>query len=126
MTNSHPENEAKIVFWHRELPPLDADIVGEHTVETDSSRVPGIIGHRDDLWEACYRDVMAKAEHRLAQEVSRLGGHYAHVHGEVIDPKHDAAAGEAWLHGRFDYVLYQRTPVSSQPRKLSTSARNHL
>jgi len=34
------DNEAKIVFWHRELPPLEADLVAEHTVEANSCRVP--------------------------------------------------------------------------------------
>ena len=41
-----------------------------------------------------------------------LGGHFAHVHDEAIDPKHDDAAGEAWLHGRFSCVLYRRPPES--------------
>jgi hypothetical protein len=49
---------------------------------------------------------MATAESRLAQEVARLGGHIAHVHDETIDPRRDDAAGEAWLHGRFNYMLY--------------------
>jgi hypothetical protein len=49
---------------------------------------------------------MANAETRLVEEVARLGGHFAHVHDETIDPKHDDAAGEAWLRGRFEYMLY--------------------
>ena len=89
-------NEAKIVFWHRELPPVQADVVADHTVEANSSRVPGTLAHRDELWTRCYR------------EVARLGGHFAHVHDEAIDPKHDDATGEAWLHGRFSYMLYRR------------------
>jgi hypothetical protein len=101
-------HEAKIVYWHRELPPLDADLVAEHTVEADSSRVPGTIAHRDALWDQCYRELMANAEQRLAQEVARLRGHFAHVHDEAIAPKHDDASGEAWLHGRFSYMLYRR------------------
>ena len=65
----------KIVFWHRELPPLEAELVAEHTVEADSSRVPGTLAHRDELWwDRCYRELMANAEHRLGQEVTRLGG----------------------------------------------------
>ena len=44
---------------------------------------------------------MANANARLAQEVTRLGGHYAHVHDESIDTRHDDAAGETWLRGRF-------------------------
>ena len=100
--------DGKIVDWHRELPPLEADLVAEHTVEASSSRVPGTIAHRDELWDQCYRELMAAAEARLAQEVARLGGDFAHVHEEAIDPKHDDVAGEAWLHGRFRYMLYRR------------------
>ena len=102
------DKEAKIVFWHRELPPLAADLVAEHTVEASSGRVPGTLAHRDELWDQCYRDLMANAERRLVQEVARLGGHFAHVHDEAINPRHDDAAGEAWLHGRFSYMLYRR------------------
>ena len=106
------DNEAKIVFWHRELPPLAADLVAEHTVEANSSRVPGTLAHRDELWDQCYRELMGNAEHRLVQEVTRLGGHFAHVHDEAIEPRHDHVAGEAWLHGRFTYMLYQRPAES--------------
>lgn len=106
------DNEPKIVFWHRELPPLEAELTGEHTVEANSSRVPGTLAHRDELWDQCYQELMALAESRLVQEVERLGGHFAHVHDEAIDPKHDDAAGEAWLHGRFSYMLYRRPQAS--------------
>lgn len=105
--------EAKIVYWHRELPPLEAELVAEHTVEATSSRVPGTIAHRDELWDQCYLELMANTERRLTQEVARLGGHFAHVHDESIDPRHDDAAGEAWLHGRFRYMLYRR-PLASR------------
>jgi hypothetical protein len=105
--------EGKIVYWHRELPPIDADVVAEHTVEANSSRVPGTIAHRDELWDQCYRDLMAIAERRLVQEVARLGGDFAHVHDESINPKHDDTTGEAWLHGRFRYVLCRRTQTAS-------------
>ncbi len=103
----------KVVYWHRELPPLDAELIAEHVVEATSSRVPGTIGRRDELWDRCYRELMANAETRLVQEVSRLGGDFAHVNDEAIDPKHDAAAGEAWLHGRFAYMLYRRRALRS-------------
>jgi hypothetical protein len=106
-------NGRKIVYWHRDLPPLAAELVAEHTVEANSSRVPGTIAHRDELWDRCYRELMAAAESRLAQEVARLGGDFAHIHDEAIDPKHDAVTGEAWLHGVFSYMLYRR-PVESR------------
>jgi hypothetical protein len=49
---------------------------------------------------------MTKATNRLVGEVARLGGHYAH--DEAIRPKHDDAAGEAWMPGLFTYMLYRR------------------
>ncbi len=107
MNASHDTNTT-IVFWHRDLPPLAAEPVAEHTVEANSSRVPGTLAHRDDLWDQCHRELMTNATHRLVEEVARLCGHYAHVHDEAISPKHDEAAGEAWLHGRFTYMLFRR------------------
>jgi hypothetical protein len=106
--NTITDNGPRIVYWHRHLPPLDAELVAEHVVEANSSRVSGRLAHRDELWDRCYRELMTNAESRLAQEVARLGGHFAHVHDEAIDPRHDATAGEAWLHGRFGYMLYRR------------------
>jgi hypothetical protein len=102
----------KVVYWHRELPPVDAEIAGEHTVEAASRRVPGTIAHREDLWRECYEDLMTQARIRLEQEVARLGGHYAHVLDEAIDMRRDEAKGEAWLRGRFSYVLYRRPPAN--------------
>ena len=101
------EEERKVVYWHRELPPPDAEFLGEHTVEATSTRVPGTLAHRDELWEGCYADLMAQTRSRLEQEVSRLGGHYAHVIDETVDSRHDAVSGEAWLHGCFTYSLYR-------------------
>jgi hypothetical protein len=103
--------DAKVVFWHRELPPLDADAIGEHVLEATSCRVPGTIAHRDDLWYVCYEDLMRQATNRLEQEVARLGGQFAHVLDEVIDSRRDEAKREAWLRGRFKYVLYRRAPT---------------
>jgi hypothetical protein len=53
---------------------------------------------------------MAATRSRLEQEIARLGGSYAHVLNESIDSRHDDATGEAWLHGRFSYVLSRKTP----------------
>ena len=50
------DNRAKVVYWHRELPPVEAELVAEHTVEANSSRVPGTIAHRDELWDQYYRE----------------------------------------------------------------------
>jgi hypothetical protein len=113
MTAGMDEMTEKIVYWHRDLPPLDAEIVAEYVVEAASARVPGTFAHRDDLWYACYDDLMARTAVRLEQEVARLHGDYAHVFIESIDPCHDNAKGESWLRGRFSYVLY-RSPTALQ------------
>jgi hypothetical protein len=95
-------------FWHGELPPLDAEPIGEHTMEAMSMRVPGTLAHRDDLWSRCYADLMNQARIRLAQELIRLGGDYAHVLNEHVNSRHDAATAEVWLYGQFVYMLYRR------------------
>ena len=96
-----------IIYWHRELPPLTAEVVAEHTLEADSRRVPLAFSRDDEEWGRCYADLMSAARARLEQEVVQLGGHYAHVRHEVIYPRHDEAAGQVWLYGRFEYVLYR-------------------
>ena len=103
---SHPV-EAPRVYWHRELPPGDAVAQGEHTVEADSPHAIGSIGHRDELWNECQRGLDAALHRRLHQEIARLGGRCAHVLDEHIEPKHDPVTDEAWLHGRYTYVLYR-------------------
>lgn len=97
------------IFWHRELPPLSAEPIGEHFVEATSKRVKGDLAHRNELWDQCYDDLMAAARTRLRQEISRLGGHYAHVMEEFVNSRHDDATGEAWLAGRFSYMLLKRS-----------------
>ena len=106
MRTVNRQREEKRIYWHRELPPFDAQAMGEHIVEANSERVPGTLAHRDELWERCYDDLMAKAEGRLLQEIARLGGAYAHVLAESVEARRDPATNEAWLHGRFTYMLY--------------------
>jgi len=101
-----PANDQR-VYWHRELPPLKAEIMGEHVLEATSGRVRGTLAHRDELWDECYRDLLANTRERFTQEIERLGGRYAHVLDEHVDTRHDDAAGEAWLRGRFTYMLYR-------------------
>jgi hypothetical protein len=110
-TSAELEKDGKgtrIIYWHRELPPFDAEAMGEHVVEAASGRVPGTLAHRDELWSQCYEDLMAQVRIRLEQEVARLGGSYAHVLNESVDSKHDDISGEAWLQGRFTYMLYRQ------------------
>lgn len=102
-----PLDTTKAVYWHRELPPLRAELLGEHVIEAVSGRVPSTLAHRDDLWDRCYAELMEAAEARFAQEIARLGGDCVHVLREVVDTRRDDASGEMWLHGRFTYVLYR-------------------
>jgi hypothetical protein len=48
-----------MIYWHRELPPSEAEPMGEQTVEATSARVPSTLAHRDELWNRCYEDLMA-------------------------------------------------------------------
>jgi hypothetical protein len=105
--NANALDTTKKVYWHRELPPLRADVIGEHVVEAVSSRVLGTLAHRDELWDRCYAELMDAAQARLTQEIARLGGDCAHVLREAVDTRHDDASGEMWLRGRFTYVLYR-------------------
>jgi hypothetical protein len=101
--------EPRCIYWHRDLPPVDAEMLGEHVLEASSSRVRTAFAYRDEAWERCYRDLMEHTTTRLKQEIDRLGGHYAHIVEESILSRRDDATGNAWLHGRFTYMLYRRT-----------------
>ena len=99
--------EPDAIYWHRELPPLNAQPMGEHVVEASSSRLADTIANRDELWNRCEPELMDHARARLLEEIARLGGHSAHVLRESIEAKHDGASGEVWLHGSFTYLLYR-------------------
>jgi hypothetical protein len=101
-------NGSKMIYWHHELPPFGAEAIGEHIVEATSGRVPGTLAHGDEVWTQCYEDLMAQVRMRLSQEMTRLGGDYAHVLTESVDSKHDPVTSEAWLHCRLTYMLYRR------------------
>jgi hypothetical protein len=105
------EQTPHVIYWHRELPPRDADPIGGHTIEATSARVAGTLEHRDEIWDRCYRELMDRARFRLEQEIVRLGGDCAHVVSEEIGPRRDDRTGEAWMYGRFDYELYRRSAV---------------
>jgi hypothetical protein len=106
----------QVIFWHRELPPLRAEPMGEHVIEATSMHVKGL-AHRDELWDRCYDDLMVCVRHRLHQEMARLGGDYVHVLDESVDTRRNDATGEAWLHGRFSYVLLRDPRVTNALRE---------
>ena len=101
-------DSGKVIYWHRELPPLEGEPVGEHVVEAVSVRVKSDLTHRDELWDRCYDDLIARVQERIHQEVARLGGDYAHVLEESINTRRDNRSGEAWLHGLFTYMLLRK------------------
>jgi hypothetical protein len=94
-SNQTARTGANIIYWHRELPPADAEQAGEHVVEAASARTPSTLAHRDELWDRYYEDLRIRAGARLEQEVARLGGDYAHVLDETVDSRHDDATGAA-------------------------------
>jgi hypothetical protein len=96
------------VYERRQLPPLDVEAVDEHTVEADSVHVAGAFLHRDDrLWDRCEHDLARAVRRRVDQEVRRLGGRCARILDEHVEPKRDDMHDEAWLHGRYTYMLYR-------------------
>ena len=103
----------KVVYWHRDLQPLSAEVCGEGIIEAASMRVTSSLSHRGDGWYRCYADLIERARERIEQEVARLGARYAHVKDEDIETRHDDARGETWLYGRFGYVLY-REPLTDR------------
>ena len=105
--NAIIDSAPTLIYWHRNLPPIDAEPIGQHTIEATSGRVPATIAHRGELWMRCEDDLMAQTRRRLTEEIARLGGRYVHVREESIDTRHDDSTGEAWLHGRFGYTLYR-------------------
>jgi hypothetical protein len=106
MMTSYDET-APVVYWHRQLPPLRAEAVDEHTIEANSIRVPWTVADHDELWDRCRVDLAARVSYRVEQEVARLGGRFAHVLGERIDTKRDQVTGDVWLSGRYTYMLYR-------------------
>jgi hypothetical protein len=111
----------KAIYWHRELPPFDAEVMGEHTIEANSARVRGTFAYRDELWSQCHESLMAQAHARLEHEVVRLGGDYAHVLSESVHTKRNASTSEAWLQGVFTYVLYRAADRYEQPAAVKQS-----
>src|SRR3954470_13413266 len=116
--------QAKTIYWRRELPPLDAEHLGRFTLEVNSRRVPDTIARRDELWNQCNDDLMVHTRERLTEEVSRLGGRYAHVLNESINTTNDAAAGEVWLHGRFTIRALSLTRITRTPSRSEGSSRH--
>ena len=105
--NPIPTAAPTVIYWHRELPPLEAQPMEEHVVEATSRYVPDTIAHRDDLWHGCESELRDNVRERLQAEIVRLGGRYAHVLDESIETRHNASTGQAWLRGRFTYMLYR-------------------
>ena len=69
------DSKVPSIYWHRELPPASAEVwSAKYTVEATSLRVAGSLSHRDELWDRCLQDLMARTRVRLEQEVARRQG----------------------------------------------------
>jgi len=113
----------QIVYWHRELPPGDAEVLGDGVIEATSTHTVGAVPHCDELWHSLrYSELMIQARIRLEQEVRRLKGHYAHVLSESIATRRNDATGEAWLHGTFSYVLLGAQVAGREKRLIEPSS----
>ncbi|HKV46861.1 MAG TPA: hypothetical protein VJN69_02130 [Candidatus Acidoferrales bacterium] len=104
--NTTDATGCKTVYWHRELPPMNVEAIGEHIVEATSEHVANTMLHRDELWNRCYENLMANARVRIEQEIAQKGGSCAHVLHESVDSRSNDMTQEAWLHGQFRYMLY--------------------
>ena len=93
------------IFWHRDLPPAYAELVGEGIVEAASVRVQDTLTERGALWLCCLTDLKHEAHRRLEQERLRVRADYVHVLSEATYTRRDPRTGEAWLQGMFGYVL---------------------
>src|SRR2546430_15264710 len=85
--SSNEDKPPKVVYWHRELPPLGAEPMHEHVIEATSNRVSGIIEQHGELWQRCYAVLTENTQLRLEQEVTRLGGDYSFFFKEPADPQ---------------------------------------
>jgi hypothetical protein len=107
------------IYWHRELPPADAEPMGECVIEATSGRVPGTLAHRDELWHECYRDLMIKAGTRITQEVNRVGGNCAHVLNESVDSEHDVGKRPSMV--AWQLRLHDLPPVARAAGRLESA-----
>ena len=62
-------SEPLVVYWQRQLPHFDAEMLGEHVLEATSGRVKSSLAHRDELWDQCYRELLSLPATSLAQEL---------------------------------------------------------
>lgn len=108
--------ETKRVYWHRELPPIAEEPVGEHEVVAKSRAIPYRFADRDALWHEVYPSLMEEATARITAEVARLGGSSAHVIDEDVRSAIDHQTNEYRLTGTFTFVLYSSGSVDAAPR----------
>jgi len=84
--------DAQTVYWHRDLPPLDAELMADHTVEATSGRVAGTLSHRDKLWDRCYQELMSNVHARLVDRTNDLySSHATRLVGSAYDHRNGFA-----------------------------------
>lgn len=99
-------SEPKVVYWHRDLPPVAAEPVSEDEVEASGPHHP-IGTDEQELWARSREALLATAERRIAQEVTMKGGTFAHVSDDHVEAHSDHTIGESWLRGRYSFVIYR-------------------
>ena len=101
-----------IVYFDDVLPPADAQPAAVVRVAVDSRHVSGALAEGGRSWWTCHDELTTLARERIAHEVKRRGVRYARVYSECLETRQSQSTGEAWLHGRFDCVLYREGGVS--------------
>jgi|ETNmetMinimDraft_24_1059892.scaffolds.fasta_scaffold70897_1 hypothetical protein len=113
-----PDTEQRI-YWHRDLPPLQDRIEGEHWITAKSDVIPHSLTHDSEVWGQCFPTLERNLEKRLLQEIERQGGHCAHILDERIRRKTHHADETCWLEGEYCYVLYL-APADDAPANSSS------
>ena len=73
----------KRIFWHADLPPLEAELVDEYRVIARSERIEYRFDRRTELWHRCVDSLRENLEHRIGQELDRMGSHTGLLQGAV-------------------------------------------
>lgn len=108
--------EPRLIYWHRDLPPLSEQMEGEHEVSATSERVHFSWADQSTQWKECHEQLMANGEDRMRQEVNRLGGSCARVLTEEVTSHRDDATQEFWVAGRFRFLMYVHALEQPAPR----------
>lgn len=100
------EERDEPIYWFRNLPPLEDTAGQEYEISANSDSIAYDYARRNELWSECRQSLNANLAHRIQQEITRMGGHCAHIIAEHITPKVDHHNQMFRLEGRYTYELY--------------------